>query len=66
VNIIGGWVKRRRGKWHLTESVIDGAAVTHCGRRLEPKPTDEHSSVMPLTRMIGQPQLCRYCDREDA
>ena len=24
---------------------------------------DQVSKVMPLTRMIGQPQLCRQCDR---
>lgn len=60
---IGNWV-RRRGKWHLVESVIDGAAITRCGRRMEPKASRgalEVSEVEPLTRMIDQPQNCRVC-----
>ena len=61
MNAIGTWVRRASGKWHATESVIAGAAITHCGRRLEPRDTDEHSDVMPLTRAIGQPQLCKRC-----
>ena len=61
---IGQWVRRPGRKWHLVESVVADDAVTHCGRRLrnETGPL-ETSEVMPLTRMIGQPQLCRQCDR---
>lgn len=68
---IGEWVRRQRAgaKWHAVESVIAGDAVTHCGRRMRPK-TATHvvtplqiSPVMPLTRMIGQPQLCQDCQR---
>ncbi len=60
---IGDWVKRRTGKWHLVESVIEGAAVTKCGRRMAAGLKGlEVSDVIPLTRMIGQPQNCKYCD----
>lgn len=82
---IGSWVRRVKRiriederdvlqkitKWHYTDSVIAGAAVTTCGRRLEPhiasRPDTELevSDVKPLTRMIGQPQLCDPCDGED-
>lgn len=62
---IGTWVRRlapRHTKWHLVESVVADDAVTHCGRRMrdELSPFDT-STVMPLSRMIGQPQLCRRC-----
>jgi len=55
-------------KWHYVESVVAGAAVTQCGKRMEPKNGDgiglEAREEMPLTRMIGQPQLCRAgCDQ---
>lgn len=35
---IGDFVKRNtpNTKWHDIESVVAGAAVTRCGRRLEP------------------------------
>ena len=58
---IGNWVKRPRGKWHLIETIIAGDAVTKCGRRMDRTNADgklEVSDVMPLTRMIDQPQLC--------
>lgn len=71
---VGQWVRREyvlsgyvATKWHLVESTIAGAAVTRCGRRLEPHTPAksgnrlEASAVMPLTRLIGQPQLCRPC-----
>lgn len=67
---IGQWVRRPLGnitKWHLTESVVDGDAITRCGRRMDRENQNgelEVSDVMPLTRMIGQPQLCRRCYRE--
>lgn len=71
--VIGSWVRRRygllpdgplHGKWHVTESVIEGAAITRCGRRMEPDASRgplEVSAVEPLTRLIDQPQLCRLC-----
>jgi hypothetical protein len=71
---VGNWVRREvdptddeETKWHLAESKVAGAAITKCGRRMEPE-VDGHglqvSAVMPLTRLIGQPQLCRAgCDR---
>lgn len=62
---IGVWVRRERWgkKWHLVESVIADDAITRCGRRLtNEKGPLEISPVMPLTRMIGQPQLCKQCD----
>ncbi len=70
---IGNWVKRPPGgKWHLVESVVAEDAVTRCGRRMDRflrTPAPQHhrelqvSEVMPLTRMIGQPQLCKGgCD----
>lgn len=59
---IGVWVKRTGTKWHLVDSVVAGDAVTRCGRRMR-DPDLQVSEVMPLTRMIGQPQLCKAgCD----
>ena len=58
---IGAWIRRPKGRWHLTESIVAGASITHCGRRLEPRADDQLSAVEPLTRMIGQPQLCKRC-----
>jgi hypothetical protein len=57
------WSKRTLTRWHLVESVIDDEPVTRCGRRLRKRDRTEFevSDVMPLTRMIGQPQLCRQC-----
>jgi len=58
--MIGSWVRRGpRRKWHLCESVVSDDAVTRCGRRMAPPL--EVSPAEPLTRMIGQPQLCRGC-----
>jgi hypothetical protein len=66
---IGDWVRRVTGKgegltkWHLVDSVVDGEPFLNCGRRLR-KRTDswfEAVDTAPLTRMIGQPQLCRKC-----
>lgn len=61
---IGQWVRRPGKKWHVVESVVANDAVTHCGRRLRDRPGEpfELSDVMPLTRMIGQPQLCKQCE----
>ena len=62
---IGNWVKRGSGRWHLVESVIADAAITRCGRRMEPTTPRggalEVSEVEPLTRAIGQPQNCKRC-----
>lgn len=62
---IGDWVRRKGLKWHLVESIIDGDAITKCGRRLEHSNSDryETSGDMPLTRMVGQPQDCKLCAR---
>ena len=62
---IGNWIRRtgRKSKWHLLESVVAGDAVTRCGRRML-DPGLEVSALIPLTRLIGQPQLCRQCHRE--
>jgi hypothetical protein len=71
---IGTWVKRRGGRWHLVESVVAEDAITRCGRRMDRVLSSVHdslenrtlqiSALMPLTRMIGQPQLCVRCHRE--
>jgi hypothetical protein len=69
VVVIGNWVRRdvSGAKWHKVESVVAGAAITACGRRLEqnkakgPKGALEVSEVEVLTRMIGQPQNCKRC-----
>ena len=58
---IGQWVRRSGTKWHLIDSVVAGDAFTRCGRRMR-DPGLETSDNMPLTRMIGQPQLCKQCD----
>lgn len=67
---IGTWVRRRGQKYHLVESIVAGDAVTACGRRMDRyKPWIRGElyvlDTMPLTRAIGQPQLCRLCYRED-
>lgn len=66
---IGNWVRRtgRSGqKWHLVDSVVAGDVVTRCGRRMSDSRPLQVSEVMPLTRMIGQPQLCKAgCERVD-
>lgn len=70
--MIGDWVSRatrsgRKSKWHYVESEVAEALITRCGRRLEP--VNAHGQelaavqVKPLTRAIGQPQLCKLCDR---
>jgi hypothetical protein len=62
---VGQWVKRGR-KWHLVESIVAGDVITRCGRRMADGRPFEVSDVMPLTRMIDQPQLCKAgCDREE-
>lgn len=61
--VIGSWVRRDQGKWHRVESIVAGDAITRCGRRMT-DPIAEVSEVMPLTRAIDQPQLCRAgCER---
>lgn len=78
---IGAWIKRKGPfrrhfdgeterwvgpRWHLVESVVAGAAVTRCGRRMEALTGQgplEVRDTQPLTRMIGQPHLCKKgCD----
>ena len=66
---IEDWVRRKGidGKWHFVESIVADAAITKCGRRLEPHDNRgrplEKSMGMPLSRAIGQPQLCKGgCD----
>ena len=75
---IGDWVKRKGSfrrvekdgnekwvgpRWHLVESIVAGDAVTKCGKRMK-DPGLEIRPEMPLTRLIGQPHLCRAgCDR---
>jgi hypothetical protein len=57
---IGQWVKLPgKRKWHVVESLIAGDAITRCGRRLRDEAGLQVSALMPLTRMIGQPQLCK-------
>lgn len=63
---IGTWVQRpdRRAKWHRVESVIAGAAITRCGKRLE-RATGGVELVVsegePFSRLPGQPQNCQNC-----
>ena len=55
-------------KWHYIDSTVARDAFLSCGRRLQDRPDlgeFELSDVKPLTRMIGQPQLCKQCDRGD-
>jgi hypothetical protein len=68
---IGVWTRRSGQKWHLVDSTIDGDAITRCGRRMNPDGGFrggelQVSALMPLTRMIGQPQLCRAGCQRDA
>jgi hypothetical protein len=72
---IGNWVARFKGQrritqWHLVESVIEDRAVVRCGREMDRVTASggelQVSEVMPLTRLIGQPQLCKAgCDRSE-
>jgi hypothetical protein len=49
-------------RWHLVESVVAEDAVIRCGKRMDRVNKRgvplEVRDDMPLTRMIGQPQLC--------
>lgn len=66
---IGNWVRREtsdaddeESKWHAVESVVAGAAITRCGRRMEPEVDGKRLQAVPekpLTRMPGQPHLCQ-------
>ena len=55
---IGSWV-RRRGKWHLVESVVADAAITRCGRRMEPTASRGELEVAVLPS--GLDEYCRRC-----
>jgi hypothetical protein len=63
--VIGQWVRRpgKRSKWHLVESDVADRAVVRCGKQMIAVTRSggelQVSEVMPLTRMIGQPQLCK-------
>jgi hypothetical protein len=61
--VIGAWVKRARGKWHVVESVVADRVVIRCGKEMARVTRSggelQVSALMPLTRMIGQPQLCK-------
>ena len=61
---IGNWIRRTGQRWHLCDSIVAGDVVTRCGRRMADKADAPFhvSAVMPLTRAIGQPQLCRQCE----
>jgi hypothetical protein len=62
--VVDGQPELRGPKWHLCESVVAGDAFTHCGRRMGARTGRgglEVSPTKPLTRMIGQPHLCRQC-----
>lgn len=63
---IGQWVRSARSsKWHVVESVIADEPITRCGRRLRKDVRGGYAlltaDVMPLSRLIGQPQLCKPC-----
>jgi hypothetical protein len=64
---IGNWVRRKGGKWHLVDSKVVDRVVTRCGREMKRELHGVElavSTVMPLTRMIDQPQLCKGgCDK---
>ena len=64
---IGDWVQRqydtkryRTGKPHLVESTIDGAAITNCGRRLEPH-TDAQSPNRLVIVTPTDDEKCEQC-----
>jgi hypothetical protein len=55
--MVGDWVRKPGLKWHRVEGWNESQqrAWTACGKWIS---VTEKSEVMPLTRMIGQPQLC--------
>ncbi|MGV0984964.1 MAG: hypothetical protein ACOYB2_10445 [Limnohabitans sp.] len=70
---IGDWVRRDQDtdpsdedqtKWHLVESVVAGAAITKCGRRMEPVvdgmklEVAAHSAITIDTSDRVQPLVC--------
>ena len=64
VSVNGRWVERWIGpRWHLVESTVRNGAVVRCGKRMAAKDARARelqvSALMPLTRLIGQPQLCK-------
>lgn len=69
---IGDWVRRGlKGpyKWHLVDSIVADRVVTRCGKQMKfgAWHSLHISQEMPLTRAIGQPQLCKAgCDSSAA
>lgn len=58
--MIGQWVRREHGlsKWHHVESEIEGAAITHCGRRMEPKTEDRGGLIVELEPVGPRCERC--------
>lgn len=58
---IGDWVVRARGgfTWHAVESVVAGAAVTRCGRRMEP--TTPSGGDLVISLALGPWPRCMRC-----
>lgn len=65
---VGDWIRRvsSPSKWHyVVRRSRDGELlITECGTAMRPVTLADRfglevSKVMPLTRLIGQPQLCK-------
>lgn len=62
---IGSWVRRQIGpgnrypRWHYVESIIEGAAITKCGRRLEPTVPSDGELEVSVWRPDGR--FCKKC-----
>lgn len=57
--LIGHWVQRTEGQdsqLHKVESVIDGALVTNCGRRLTREGYESRTGVV-----MQLPVYCKQC-----
>lgn len=62
---IGDWVARRGTKWHRVESIVADAAITSCGRRMEPylagRTVRERIEVR-ANPPIDSYSICRNCE----
>lgn len=68
---IGGAVRRAgrvEAKWHLVESVVAGAAITRCGRRMEPWSWTSLQSAEgeAASLFLEGPSACQRCASPDA
>ena len=65
---IGDWIRREydsrnytRTKVHLVESVVAGAAVVKCGKRMEPHTKAKSFNQLIVVERPTQDEACKRC-----